>query len=211
MEPVSSSNRVMPKERKLREDELLRRAVRGDEDSFLAIYRTHQTMIYRYALRMTGRGWAAEEIAQDVFLTLLREAERFDPSRGALGAFLFGITRNLVLKHLERSPHDLPLDEHEKDAEKVRHIHQGNGTGNPAHWAEEQQRLVHLRRAVGQLPGEFREAIVLCDLEEMSYEEAAELLGCPIGTIRSRLHRGRALLMARIEILREQPRKAAAR
>ncbi len=57
---------------------------------------------------------------------------------------------------------------------------------------------------------EFREAVVLCELEELSYEEAARLSGCPIGTIRSRLHRGRALLMAKLEILRDAPRRVSA-
>ena len=62
-----------------------------------------------------------------------------------------------------------------------------------------------------ELPAEFREAVVLCLLEEMSYEDAARVLDCPIGTIRSRLHRGRALLLAKLEILRETPKRAIAR
>ena len=60
------------------------------------------------------------------------------------------------------------------------------------------------------LPPEFRETVVLCELEEMSYEEAAQVLECPIGTVRSRLHRGRALLLAKLEILREAPKRANA-
>jgi RNA polymerase sigma-70 factor (ECF subfamily) len=60
---------------------------------------------------------------------------------------------------------------------------------------------------VRDLPAEFREAVVLCELEELSYEEAAQLIGCPIGTIRSRLHRGRALLLAKLEMLRDVPRR----
>ncbi len=67
-----------------------------------------------------------------------------------------------------------------------------------------------MRAAVLDLPSEFRETVVLCELEELSYEEAAQLIGCPIGTIRSRLHRGRALLLAKLEILREAPRRFTA-
>jgi RNA polymerase sigma-70 factor (ECF subfamily) len=67
-----------------------------------------------------------------------------------------------------------------------------------------------VRAAVLELPVEFREAVVLCELEELSYEEAAQLAGCPIGTIRSRLHRGRALLLARLEMLRDAPRRLKA-
>ncbi|HEV1993651.1 MAG TPA: sigma-70 family RNA polymerase sigma factor [Candidatus Acidoferrum sp.] len=202
----------MPREPNAREDDLLRRAVRGDEDAFLQIYRAHQPTLYRYALRMTGRPWTAEEMVQEVFLTLLRESGRFDPSRGALGAFLFGIARNHVRKHLERSPNELQLDESGELPEAGSAVYRvdGNRLANPAVWTEQRQRSEQLRRAILEIPEEFREAIVLCDLEELSYEAAAHLLGCPIGTVRSRLHRGRALLMARMEILRERPRKAAA-
>jgi RNA polymerase sigma-70 factor (ECF subfamily) len=67
-----------------------------------------------------------------------------------------------------------------------------------------------VRAAVLDLPAEFREAVVMCELEEMSYEEAAQTMGCPIGTIRSRLHRGRALLLAKLEMLRDVPRRMKA-
>jgi RNA polymerase sigma-70 factor (ECF subfamily) len=68
--------------------------------------------------------------------------------------------------------------------------------------------MQHVRAAVLELPAEFREAVVLCELEELSYEEAARTAGCPVGTIRSRLHRGRALLLAKLEMLRDAPRRA---
>jgi RNA polymerase sigma-70 factor (ECF subfamily) len=80
----------------------------------------------------------------------------------------------------------------------------------PAHWAELRERREQVRSAVLELPIEFREAIVLCELEEMSYEEAARVLDCPVGTIRSRLHRGRALLLAKLEMLREVPKRVSA-
>jgi RNA polymerase sigma-70 factor, ECF subfamily len=76
--------------------------------------------------------------------------------------------------------------------------------------AEKRERMDKIREAVLALPAEFREAVVLCELEEMSYEEAARACGCPIGTIRSRLHRGRALLLTRLELLRDIPRRASA-
>jgi len=78
------------------------------------------------------------------------------------------------------------------------------------HWVERQERAELVRAAVLDLPPEFRETVVLCELEELSYEEAAQLIGCPIGTIRSRLHRGRALLLAKLEMLRETPRRFSA-
>jgi len=77
-------------------------------------------------------------------------------------------------------------------------------------WAEKRERTAQVRAAVLELPEEFREAVVLCELQGMSYEEAAAIAECPIGTIRSRLHRGRALLMTKLELLREAPRRVSA-
>src|SRR5215470_9508037 len=188
-----------------RDDLLLRRAAKGDEEAFTLLYRRHQAAPYRFALRMTGNAWAAEEIVQDVFMTLMRDPKKYDATRGTLGGFLYGVTRNRVLKHLERSPRrEVPLEEKNEN---------GNGSGivlmdatTPAIQAEKRERRDQVWAAVLDLPAEFREAVVLCELEERSYEEAAQMIGCPIGTIRSRLHRGRALLMARLEILRDAPR-----
>jgi RNA polymerase sigma-70 factor (ECF subfamily) len=191
-----------------RDDVLLRRAAKGDEESFTALYRRHQAALYRFALRMTGNVWAAEEIVQDVFMTLMREPKKYDSDRGPVGAYLYGIARNRVMKHLERLPRELPLEETNDDGTPTSELAVNRFT--PAHWAEQQERSARVRAAVLDLPTEFREAVVLCELEELSYEEAAQRSGCPIGTIRSRLHRGRALLMAKLEILRDAPRRVSA-
>ena len=185
---------------------LLRRAGKGDEEAFALLYRRHQATLYRFALRMTGRAWAAEEIVQEVFMTLMRDPKKYDAARGTLGGFLYGVTRNRVLKHLERSPREVSLDEKSMDGSDLGNLLQDAST--PAIQAEKRERAEQVWAAVLDLPEEFREAVVLCELEERSYEEAAEMIGCPIGTIRSRLHRGRALLMARLEILRDAPRRA---
>jgi RNA polymerase sigma-70 factor, ECF subfamily len=189
------------------DDVLLRRAAKGDEEAFTVVYRRHQAAIYRFALRMTGSAWAAEEIVQDVFMTLVRTPEKYDARLGTVSAFLYGVARNRVLKYRERLPRELALEEKNED---------GSGPGvilkdtlTPAVWAEKRERTAQVRAAVLELPEEFREAVVLCELQDMSYEEAAAVAGCPIGTIRSRLHRGRALLLAKLEIFRE-PRRISA-
>ena len=74
---------------------LLRRAGKGDEEAFTLLYRRHQAALYRFALRMSGNAWTAEEIVQDVFMTLMRDPKKFDPERGTLGAFLYGITHGI--------------------------------------------------------------------------------------------------------------------
>ena len=187
------------------DEELLKRSSRGDEEAFTNLYRRHADVLYRFVFRMTGSSWGAEEIVQDVFMTLVREPGKYDPERGTLPAFLFGIARNKIMKHNERLPREISLVERQED---------GSGGGlvlrdsfTPAMWAEQRERLEKVRAAVMELPVEFRETVVLCELEEMSYEQAARLLDCPIGTIRSRLHRGRALLLAKLEMLRDAPRR----
>lgn len=195
------------KNRDEKRDALLKRAVRGDEQAFLALYQKHQPPLYRYALRMTGSPWAAEEVVQEVFLLLIREPQKYQAARGELGAFLFGVARNRVMKHLERAPREMSLDVINIDGSAWR---EPEDPLTPMMIAEKRERLDQIREAVLALPAEFREAVVLCELEEMSYEEAAQACGCPIGTIRSRLHRGRALLLTRLELLRDTPRRASA-
>jgi len=190
-----------------RGDLLLRRAAKGDEEAFTLLYRRHQAALYRFALRMTGNAWAAEEIVQDVFMTLMRDPKKYDAARGTLGGFLYGVARNRVMKYLERLPREVSLEEKNDDGTGRGIVLQDAST--PATLAEKRERVQQVRSAVLDLPAEFREAVVLCELEEMSYEEAAQMAGCPIGTIRSRLHRGRALLMARLEMLRTSPRRAS--
>jgi RNA polymerase sigma-70 factor, ECF subfamily len=186
---------------------LLKRAVRGDEQAFLTLYQRHQSALYRYALRMTGSAWAAEEVVQEVFLVLIREPQKYQSERGELGAFLYGVARNRVMKHLERTPRELSLDVMNADGSAW---NEPEDPLTPMMIAEKRERIERVREAVLGLPTEFREAVVLCELEEMSYEEAANACGCPIGTIRSRLHRGRALLLAKLELLRDAPRRASA-
>jgi RNA polymerase sigma-70 factor (ECF subfamily) len=187
------------------DEELLKRSAKGDEEAFTVLYRRHVDVLYRFAFRMTGSSWGAEEIIQDVFMTLVREPGKYDAERGTLPAFLFGITRNKIMKYHERLPRETTLVERQED---------GSGGGltlrdsfTPAMWAEQRERLEKVRAAVMELPIEFRETVVLCELEEMSYDQAARMLDCPIGTIRSRLHRGRALLLAKLEMLRDAPRR----
>jgi RNA polymerase sigma-70 factor (ECF subfamily) len=201
---LSGEMRIAEQER---DDVLLRRAAKGDEEAFTILYRRHQAAMYRFALRMTGNTWAAEEIVQDVFMTLMRNPKKYDDTLGALGAFLYGVARNRVMKHFERLPREIPLEEKNEDGTGSGIVLQDAST--PAMWVEKRERRQQVRAAVLELPAEFREAVVLCELEEMSYEEAAQMAGCPIGTIRSRLHRGRALLMAKLEMLRDVPRRAS--
>ena len=133
-------------------------------------------------------------------MTFIRDARRFDPTRGTLGGFLFGVARNHLRKRWEEDRRLVPLDDDSADTIPFP-IQGGNAARLDAASgfisAETSERV---RQAISTLPENYREVVILCELEELSYEEVSAALGCPVGTVRSRLHRGRSLL---VEKLRE--------
>ena len=176
------------------DDELLMRMRSGDEQAFVALYRRRQAAIYRFALHMSGSATVAEDATQEVFLALIRAECGFDPQRGTLSGYLFGIARKLVLRHMERGRPDVAL---ETDLESSA-LPQLMVDDDPLADLIDREGIEALRRSVLALPRRYREVVVLCDLEEVDYGEAALVLGCPIGTVRSRLHRARALLLEKL-------------
>jgi RNA polymerase sigma-70 factor, ECF subfamily len=176
------------------DEELLLRMQSGDEGAFLALYRRRQAGLFRFALHMSASLPVAEDVTQEVFLTLLREDCGYDPARGTLSGYLFGIARKLVLRHLERGRSSVPLDTDSDDfAQPELAV-----LDDPLVDLTRREGIDALRRAVQALPRRYREVVVLCDLEEVDYADAAVALGCPIGTVRSRLHRARGLLLEKL-------------
>jgi len=191
---ISLQQAMTSKQRETSDADLLKQAMAGDEESFAALYRRRQGAVYRFALQMSGQRGLAEEVTQDVFLAVIREGGRFDPERGSVAAYLYGIARNCVLRCLQRDRLYVPIGD-EPD-------------GESAQWAAREDTLGELtrgetidsvRQAVLALPANFREVVVLCDLHEMSYVEAAEALDCAVGTVRSRLHRARGMLLEKMK------------
>lgn len=175
----------------------------GDEQAFLALYHRFEPPIYRFAVNMTGSKVLAEDITQDVFLALIRESFGYLPDRGTLSGYLFGIARKLVLRHIERGRVTFELEIDDADWTRPELI----ASPDPMNDLLRREGIEELRRAVLSLPRRYREVVVLCDLEEIAYEDAAGLLGCPVGTVRSRLHRARALLLEKLQQrLESQPR-----
>jgi RNA polymerase sigma-70 factor (ECF subfamily) len=185
------------------DDGLLLRLQSGDEDAFLTLYRRRQAGLFRFALHMSGSMSVAEDVTQEVFMALLREGCGFDPDRGTLSGYLFGIARKLVLRHLERGRSDVALD---TDSDDFAHPELAI-LDDPLLDLTRREGIEALRRAVQALPRRYREVVVLCDLEEVDYADAALALGCPIGTVRSRLHRARGLLLEKLHQERN-PRQA---
>jgi len=176
------------------DDELLLRMRSGDEQAFSALYRRRQAAIYRFALHMSGSAATAEDVIQEVFLALIRDDCGYDPERGTLAGYLFGIARKLVLRQLERRRTDVALDEDVEDAV----LPAMAASADQLAALTRKEGIAALRRAVQTLPARYREVVALCDLEEVDYAEAAFVLGCPVGTVRSRLHRARALLLEKL-------------
>jgi RNA polymerase sigma-70 factor, ECF subfamily len=179
----------------LGDEELLRLTRAGDEHAFTVLYRRHQGPVYRFALQMSGSESVADDVTQEVFLALMGEFFRFDSSRGSLASYLFGVARNQVRRHLERGKFQVVTLDEDSDEASCEPI---TAPGDPLGDLTLREGLSALRQAILTLPLHYREVVALCDLEEMSYEDAARTVGCAVGTIRSRLHRAHALLVQKL-------------
>jgi RNA polymerase sigma-70 factor, ECF subfamily len=175
----------------LSDPELLGLARAGDKEAFVVIYRRHQGPVYRFALQMSGSQSIAQDVTQEVFMALMREMLTFDAARGPLSAYLFGIARNHVLRNLEGSRSLAPMGEDEDAFPLI-------APDDPLGDLTRREGLQAMRNAILTLPLNYREVLVLVDLEEMSYAQAAQALGCAVGTVRSRLHRAHALLIEKL-------------
>lgn len=175
--------------------DLLRSMLAGDEEALALLYRRRHGSIYRFALQMSGSKTIAEDVTQEVFLFLMRDGRLFDPAKGSVGAFLLGVARNYVLRRLRVEQHLAPLgNEFEDDVTTL----QASTDICPLDDLTRAETIEAVRKAVLSLPSKYREVVVLCELQDVSYGETAEILGCAIGTVRSRLHRARALLLAKL-------------
>jgi RNA polymerase sigma-70 factor (ECF subfamily) len=183
------------------DNELLSDMLRGDEDAFATIYRRRHAGIYRFALQMSGSPALSEDVTQEVFMILMRDGMSYDATRGSLSAFLFGVARNLMRQRQGREQFYVSMDDDSGDgtiADGFRADH------SPLDELSRGETIESVRRAVLSLPPRYREVVVLCELQELSYVEAATVLDCAIGTVRSRLHRARAMLIEKMRPAQEE-------
>lgn len=167
---------------------LVHGVLNGDEAAFVALYRRYQRDVLRFCYALGRSTSLAEDVSQEVFLSLFQRAQSYEPAKGSVRAWLLGAARHLMLERLRRQARltaELPVDALAIEADGERDFALGQALGQ-------------LHRAILALAPAYRDAIVLCELQELSYAEAALVIGCPIGTVRSRLHRGRALLAAEL-------------
>ena len=188
-------HRRMKLKSELNDSELLRLMLAGDEEAFALLYRRRQGSIYRFALQMSGSRSIAEDVTQEVFLFLMREGHIFDASKGTVSNFLLGVARVHVRRRL-RAEHRLEPFGDDLDDDDVPFLQQSDMC--PLEDLTRAETIESVRKAILSLPEKYREVVVLCELQDVSYAETAEILGCAIGTVRSRLHRARALLLTKL-------------
>jgi len=177
---------------------LVKSLLGGDKEAFAELYRRRQGNVYRFALYMTGRPEIADDVAQETFMALINNGAAFDETKGAVISFLLGIARNQVLRGLRQDRPMVPVDEHHEEIDHglAMHSHVSNFM--------RKEKIDAVRKAVLSLPEHYREVVILCELQEMSYAETADVMNCAVGTVRSRLHRARAILTEKLQTARDE-------
>lgn len=176
------------------ECDLLDALHRGSEVAMGELYRRHGGLVYRFSLRLVQDESIAEEVTQEVFLALLNQAHAFDAERASLSTWLCGIARRQAWKQLRARHRHQPMPPDE-DLQQIESL-----DDNPSEILTRKEATLAVERGIEALPAELREVIVLCELEEMKYEEAAKILSLPVGTVRSRLHRAKHRLAALLKV-----------
>jgi len=179
-------------------DELIAKVLQGDRDAFALLYRRYRVDVFRFAAHFCGSPSMAEDVVQDVFVAVIEHASRYRAERSGVLPWLLGIARNFARRRRSERPMlPLPIDENASAAGLA-------VEDDPIGGIARDRQTVLLRRALGELPGRYRAVVILCDFHDLTYLEAASALDCAVGTIRSRLHRARAMLARRLADV-EQP------
>lgn len=167
---------------------LLRQMRQGNAQAFSALYRRHQGALFRYAVLRCGSPATAADVVQELFLGLLSDRFAYDPLRGPLGHFLFGVARTLLLRHARPDPRETVLDDEDEDASPA------SADTEPLTRLLSNETSEAVRRALAALAPSYRDAVILYELHDLSYLDIAAICQVEIGTVRSRLARGRAAL-----------------
>lgn len=171
--------------------DLIERAAHGDREAFAALFRRHHRLVHRFARQMSGCATTADDVTQDVFMAIMRNLSRFDPAMGSFPTYLYGIARRIVRRRIFWRGRQVQIDDMPSGEPMAT-------SGDPVAALARERALRSLRRAIVSLPVHYREIVVLCELDGLSYAEAAAVVGCRIGTVRSRLSRARALLARKL-------------
>lgn len=188
------------------DSKLLALMLGGDKEAFAELYRRRQRDVFRFALHMSGARDLAEDVTQEVFMALMRDGSSYDETRGSVNAFLLGIARNYVLRRLKQERSFVTMGQ--SGSEEVSAANDLTLASDQLDVIARNEEIRSVQKAVLSLPAHYREVLVLCELQDMSYAEAAGVLGCAIGTVRSRLNRARTMLMEKLRPVRDETESA---
>src|SRR4249920_689920 len=177
---------------------LIQRCLRGDQAAWERIVRLHWRRVFNVAYKFVGKHDEAEDLAQDIFLKIFRSLDTFD-RRANFQTWLISVSRNLCIDHYRSVRKERQTIDRQVDANELTPSAPDAG---PIAALEQRDRVTLLRQALAKLPESLRTAVVLRDLQELSYQEIADRLKLPEGTVKSRINRGRAELARQVRKLR---------
>lgn len=188
---------------------LVARVEAGDPLAAHEIYQRNGSALLRFGVAMTDCVATAEDVVHDTFVELLRHPNRYDAARGSLRTYLYGIARHHLAKALRIKGRYLSEDPWSGHVD-VDPLPQARAVLDQADSTLEEQldrtqAIERIRAAIRALPPLYREVVALCDMEDLPYSLVAEIIRCPIGTVRSRLHRARALLATELAAMATNP------
>jgi RNA polymerase sigma-70 factor, ECF subfamily len=176
--------------------ELLKQLRGGNRTALTALYARHQAPLYRFAILRSGSTSIAADVVQDIFVALIEDRFNFDPMRGALSSFLFGVARNFILKREEAERRFLPLEFLQDDGDDAHEMEFADTRLLPLEKILADDRAETLRHALAKIAPHYRDVLILYEMQDLTYVEIANICDIDIGTVRSRLSRARAKLIS---------------
>ena len=181
-------------------DTLIASCLGGDQTAWEEIVRQHRRKVFNIAYKFTGRHAEAEDLTQDVFLKIFKSLHTFD-RRANFQTWLVSVSRNLCIDHYRSVRKERETIDRDVDAGELTPAAPGQ---NAYQALEQADRVELLRKAMAELPDSLRKAVVMRDLKELSYQEIADQLNLPEGTVKSRINRGRTELARQVQRIREE-------
>jgi RNA polymerase sigma-70 factor (ECF subfamily) len=181
-------------------DTLIQRCLAGEQTAWEQIVRQHWRKVFNIAYKFTGKHDEAEDLTQDVFLKIFKSLNTFD-RRANFQTWLVSVSRNLCIDHYRSVRKERETIDRDVDAGELSPVAQ---TVSPVAALEHRDRVDLLKKALDQLPPTLRSAVLLRDIQELSYQEIADKLNLPEGTVKSRINRGRTELSRQIRRLRDE-------
>lgn len=189
--------------------ELVKRCLEGDNSAWEELLRIHARKVYNLCYRFTGRISEAEDLTQEVFIKIFDTLRTYDEAQGGFPTWLWRVARNHLVDHYRRTRKERLTSSLEDELGEVEGRH--NPAADPVSRVEARERRERVQAALEKLSPEMREAVILRDLQDLDYQEIAQVLGVPEGTVKSRINRGRlelARVLKRMQEMEDQGKGA---